>query len=188
MGREESTYTVYMLMRRDMKFYVNYLEGEELEIFEEFKKHSRGEVEQTKEFLPVLLVYVQKFDKLEEAEKRVKDIKRMNKERKVRLIKLGINTFIPEVRIADKVQILLHKKHGINGLRYIKENNPQLDYTVCFNPNCPEKCNNSPLILNKSSVEEIPEKGTVIKNPNGLVGIIKYYKKRENESAKIKID
>lgn len=182
---DKNEYTVYMLMRRDMKFYINYTKGE---VFDEFKTHSRGEVEETKEFLPVLLVYIQKFDKLEEAEKRVKDIKRMNRERRIRLIKSGISTFIPEIKLVDKVQILLHKKHGINGLRYIKENNPQIDYTVCFNPNCPEHCNNDILVLNKSSVEEVPDKGNVIKNPTGLVNLIKYYRRINRGSENVGIE
>ena len=183
---EKKIYTVYMLMRRDMKFYINYTEGE---IFEEFQSHMNGEVESTKEYLPVLLVYIQRFNRLEDAENRVKAIKRMNNDRKIRLIKLGIKTFIPEINTVDKVQILLHREHGINGLRYIKENNPQIDYTVCFNPNCPKHCDNSFLILNKSSVEEIPDKGRIVKNPSGLINVIKYYRKipRQLDSS-IEID
>ena len=183
---EKKIYTVYMLMRRDMKFYINYTEGE---IFEEFQSHMNGEVESTKEYLPVLLVYIQRFNRLEDAENRVKAIKRMNNDRKIRLIKLGIKTFIPEINTVDKVQILLHREHGINGLRYIKENNPQIDYTVCFNPNCPKHCDNSFLILNKSSVEEIPDKGKIVKNPSGLINVIKYYRKipRQLDSS-IEID
>lgn len=180
---EKEIYTVYMLMRRDGKFYVNYIKGEEKGIFEEFKKHSNGEIEQTREFLPVLLVYIQKFNKIEEVKKRLKDIKKMNKERKIKLIKTGINTFIPEVKIADKVQILFSKNHGMNRLRYIKESNPQIDYTVCFNPNCPEHCNNSFLIVNKSSVEEVPDKSKRIQNPNQLISLIRYYKKKSNENS-----
>ena len=113
----------------------------------------------------------------------------MNNDRKIRLIKLGIKTFIPEINTVDKVQILLHREHGINGLRYIKENNPQIDYTVCFNPNCPKHCDNSFLILNKSSVEEIPDKGKIVKNPSGLINVIKYYRKipRQLDSS-IEID
>lgn len=183
---EKKIYTVYMLMRRDMKFYINYTEGE---IFEEFQSHMNGEVESTKEYLPILLVYIQRFNRLEDAENRVKAIKRMNNDRKIRLIKLGIKTFIPEINTVDKVQILLHREHGINGLRYIKENNPQIDYTVCFNPNCPKHCDNSFLILNKSSVEEIPDKGKIVKNPSGLINVIKYYRKipRQLDSS-IEID
>ena len=183
---EKKIYTVYMLMRRDMKFYINYTEGE---IFEEFQSHMNGEVESTKEYLPVLLVYIQRFNRLEDAENRVKAIKRMNNDRKIRLIKLGIKTFIPEINTVDKVQILLHREHGINGLRYIKENNPQIDYTVCFNPNCPKHCDNSFLILNKSSVEEIPDKGKIVKNPSGLINVIMYYRKipRQLDSS-IEID
>ena len=175
---DKKIYTVYMFMRRDGKFYVNYTEGE---VFDEFQSHIRGEVESTRDYLPVLLVYVQKFNKLDDADKRVKSIRKMNRERKINLIKLGINTFIPEVRVADKVQILLHKEHGINGIRYIKENNPGIDYTVCFNPNCPKHCDNSFLILNKSSVEELPDKGRPIKNSTGLAGVIKYYRKISNQ-------
>ena len=177
--KEEKIYSVFMFLKKDGKFHINYSDRE---IFEIFQSHSKGEVKATKESLPVLLVYLQKFNKEEDAEKRVKNLRKMNRERKILLIKQGIREYIPEVKVADRVQILLHKSHGINGIRYIKEGNPKVDYTVCFNLNCPEHCDNSIIILNKSCVEEVPDKGLVLKNSSGLNSLIKYYKRVQKEN------
>ena len=167
-------YLVYILMTKDAEYYMDMTTKSLMEVFSD---HINNKFEKTKNKFPCFIVYEKYFSDKEEALKFLKNLKKTNKKRRLDLIKSGLNNYIHGVGKADRVQILLHKEHGINGIRYMKDN-PIVDYHRCLNPDCPKHCNNDFILVDKNhlTIEEIMTKNTEIK--------IKKYSK-ESESGEI---
>ena len=156
-------YLLYMLLSIKASIYIDVTTEDTVTIF---NRHNQGEFEKTKEMLPVFMVYEEYFDNEEDALKKLKNIKKMNQNRRMKLVRAGLKNYIGDwVESADRIQILLHKKHGINGIRYLKEN-PYIDYIHCFNANCPEGCKDGYAVVSKSDLieHERPTKKTMPEN------------------------
>lgn len=171
--KNDKKYLLYMLLSVNTNFYIDVTTEDIMTIF---NRHVRGEIEKTKGMLPVFMVYEEYFDNEKDALTKLRNIKKMNQNRRMKFIRAGLKNYIGDwVEPADKIQLLLHKKHGINAIRYLKEN-PYIDYIHCFNPNCPEGCKDEYAVISKSDLIEHdrPTKKTLPENTS-----LKHYEVKE---------